>query len=52
MACTVVEKNSETLSIEIILVGHLHGKIRAAQAWGRDQAQARQIVIRVNIDRD
>jgi hypothetical protein len=39
MVRAVVEKNAETLSIEIILVGHLHGKIGAGQALGRDQGQ-------------
>jgi hypothetical protein len=39
MVRAVVEKNAETLSIEVILVGHLHGKIGAGQASGRDQGQ-------------
>jgi hypothetical protein len=39
MVRAVVETNAETLSIEVILVGHLHGKIGAGQAGGRDQDQ-------------
>src|ERR1700685_2668528 len=39
MVRAVIKKNAETLSIEVILVGHLHGKISARQAWGRDQGQ-------------
>ena len=31
--------SAATSSIEVILVGHLHGKIGAGQAWGRDQGQ-------------
>ena len=39
MVRAVVEKNAETLSIEVILVGHLHGKIGAGQVWDRHQGQ-------------
>jgi hypothetical protein len=39
MVRAVVKKNAKTLSIEVILVGHLHGKIGAGQAWGRDHGQ-------------
>src|SRR5580658_3576578 len=39
MVRAVVEKNAETSSIEVILVGHLHGKIGAGQALGRDHGQ-------------
>jgi hypothetical protein len=39
MVRAVVEKNAETLSIEVILVGHLHGKIGADQARDPDQDQ-------------
>jgi len=34
MVRAVVEKYAETLSIEIILVGHLHRKIGGGQALG------------------
>ena len=39
MVCAVVEKNAETLSIEVILVGHLHLKTGAEEAWGGGQGQ-------------
>src|SRR5947209_1426368 len=39
MVRAVVEKDAEALSIEIILVGHLHGKIGGGQEWSRDQGQ-------------
>ena len=39
MVRAVVEKYAETLSIEVILVGHLHGKIGAEQAWAGGQGQ-------------
>jgi hypothetical protein len=39
MVRAVVKKNAETLSIEVILVGHPHGKIGARQALDRDQGQ-------------
>jgi len=39
MVRAVVEKNAETLRVEVILVGHLHGEIGARQARGRDQRQ-------------
>ena len=39
MVRAVVEKYAKTLSIEVILVGHSHGKIGAEQAWAGGQAQ-------------
>jgi hypothetical protein len=39
MVRAVVEKDAETLGVEVILVGHLHGKIGARQALGRDHRQ-------------
>src|SRR6202043_3991483 len=39
MVRAVVKKYAEALGIEVILVGHLHGKIGAGQVWGRDQGQ-------------
>ena len=37
MIGAVVQKNAEALGVEVILVGHLHGKFGAAgQAWDRD----------------
>src|SRR5215469_12441986 len=39
MVRAVVEKDAETLRIEVILVGHLYGKIGAGQGLGRDQRQ-------------
>src|ERR1700757_5281578 len=35
MVRAVVKKNAETSSVEVILVGHLHGKIGAVQAWAK-----------------
>ena len=35
----VVEKYAKTLSIEVILVGHLQGKIGAEKAWTGGQGQ-------------
>ena len=39
MVRAVVEKHAKTLRIEVILVGHLHGKIGAEQAWAGSQGQ-------------
>jgi hypothetical protein len=39
MVRAVVEKYAKTLSIEVILVGHRHGKIGAEQAWAGDQGK-------------
>jgi len=36
---------AKTLSIEVILVGHPHGKIGAEQAWAGRQGQERQNLI-------
>ena len=46
MVRAVVEKNAETLSIEVILVGHLHGKITAPDRAGAEiRAKRRQALI-------
>lgn len=42
MVGAVVEKYAKTLSIEIILVVHSHGKIGAEQAWARGQGQEKR----------
>jgi hypothetical protein len=39
MVRAVVEKYAKTLSIEVILVVHPHGKIVAEQAWAGGQGQ-------------
>jgi hypothetical protein len=39
MVSAVVEKHAETLRVEVVLIGHPHGKIGAEQAWARGQGQ-------------
>ena len=39
MVGVVVEKHAETLRVEIVLIGHPHGKIGAEQVWARGQGQ-------------
>jgi hypothetical protein len=47
MIGAVVEKDAKTLSIEVILVGHFHGKIGAKGAGTEIRANRRLAVIRV-----
>jgi hypothetical protein len=39
MVRAVVEKNAETLRIQVVLLGNRHGKIGTEQAWAESKGQ-------------